>query len=281
MDRPLIEVLDLLEQLEELLVEGSRLPFSSVRMVNEDEAIELIDALRASLPAEFSRSDQLLHKADAIVNEARQQADALLEQARGERQQLLQSSSIRAEAERRAQELIDQARQQAERSLEQSRQAMATRENQAQQQLRELEQQSIARREQLEQAHRAQQQKLEQDLVQQRQQIQEDGERLWAELRQCRQQTKAHCEQLLCRSRDEATTLQQGADRYAERVLGELEQRMQEINQTVVAGRRELIRLRNQPHQVGSGVAQPRATQPLSQRELLRRRLNGGQGGAA
>ena len=37
--------------------------------------------------------------------------------------------------------------------------------------------------------------------------------------------------------------MQEGANRYAEQVLGELEGRLREMGQVVVAGRRELVRL--------------------------------------
>ena len=52
-------------------------------------------------------------------------------------------------------------------------------------------------------------------------------------------------EALLLRSRQEAATVQQGANRYAEQVLGELDARLQEMAKVVIGGRRELVRLQN------------------------------------
>jgi len=64
-----------------------------------------------------------------------------------------------------------------------------------------------------------------------------------ADALQFRQQTQQQCEALISRSRQESATIQEGANRYAEQVLGELEGRLQEMGQVVVAGRRELVRL--------------------------------------
>jgi len=57
-----ITVLDQLDQLEEVVLEGSRIPFSGGRLVNEQDAIEVIDALRDCLP------DQLQLAVDLIRN---------------------------------------------------------------------------------------------------------------------------------------------------------------------------------------------------------------------
>ena len=45
----LTSVLDQLDQLEEVVLEGSRIPFSGGRLVNEQDAIEVMDALRGAL----------------------------------------------------------------------------------------------------------------------------------------------------------------------------------------------------------------------------------------
>ena len=45
-----LEVLDQLDQLEEIVLEGTRVPFSGGRLVNEQDAVEILDAVRQSLP---------------------------------------------------------------------------------------------------------------------------------------------------------------------------------------------------------------------------------------
>jgi dsDNA-specific endonuclease/ATPase MutS2 len=72
---------------------------------------------------------------------------------------------------------------------------------------------------------------------------QAEAERLQNDALQFRQQTQQQCEQLISRSRQEASSISEGANRYAEQVLSELEARIKELGQVVVAGRRELVRL--------------------------------------
>ena len=70
-----LTVLDQLDQLEEIVLEGSRVPFTGGRLVNEGEAVDVLDAVREVLPKELERAEQLLLKRDEFINTARQQAE--------------------------------------------------------------------------------------------------------------------------------------------------------------------------------------------------------------
>ena len=48
---------------------------------------------------------------------------------------------------------------------------------------------------------------------------------------------------MIQRSRNEAASVQDGANRYAEQTLGELEVRLKEMAQVVMAGRQELVKI--------------------------------------
>ena len=85
--------------------------------------------------------------------------------------------------------------------------------------------------------------KIRQEALRLQQSSQAEAERLQADALQFRQQTQQQCEALISRTRQEAATIQEGANRYAEQVLTELEGRLKEMGQVVVAGRRELVRL--------------------------------------
>jgi hypothetical protein len=82
---------------------------------------------------------------------------------------------------------------------------------------------------------------------------------------QFRQQTQQQCEALISRSRQEAAAIQEGANRYAEQVLNELEGRLRELGQVVVAGRRELVRLQSNESTASSSptVAPSTGEQPV------------------
>ena len=74
-------VLDQLDQLEEILLEGSRIPFSGGRLVNEQDAVELLDAVRDTLPAQIAQADQLLQKRDEFIATAQKQAEDIVQKA--------------------------------------------------------------------------------------------------------------------------------------------------------------------------------------------------------
>jgi hypothetical protein len=72
---------------------------------------------------------------------------------------------------------------------------------------------------------------------------QSEAERVHSDALQFGKQTQQQCEALVARTRQEAATIQDGANRYAEQVLGELEVRLKELSQVVLGGRHELGRL--------------------------------------
>ena len=80
-------VLDQLDQLEEIVLEGSRLPFTGGRLVNEGDAVEVLDAIREAMPKEVERAGQLLDRRDEFINTARQQAEEIVQQAQRQREQ--------------------------------------------------------------------------------------------------------------------------------------------------------------------------------------------------
>ena len=107
----------------------------------------------------------------------------------------------------------------------------------------ELKRQLVEQHEQARQQSLTELEKIRQEALRLQQSSQAEAERVHADALQFRQQTQQQCEALIARSRQESATIQDGANRYAEQVLGELEGRLQEMGQVVVAGRRELVRL--------------------------------------
>ena len=78
-------VLDQLDQLEEVVLEGTRLPFTGGRLVNETDAVELLDSVRDGLPKELERAVKLIDRRDEFINTARQNAEEIVDQAQRQR----------------------------------------------------------------------------------------------------------------------------------------------------------------------------------------------------
>ena len=268
-----ISVLDQLDQLEEIVLEGTRVPFSGGRLINEQDAIEVMDAVREAVPGEFPQAVELIRQKDEFIAQARRQAEEIVVAARREREQLVHQSAIRQEAERQGTELRDQARQQGEQLLVQARQKAAKAEQELQTRLAQMEQQFASRRQNLEQEaaernrllleqHERNRQQAMGELEQVRQEglriqreSQAEAERLQNDALQFRQQTQGQCEQLMTRTRQEAHRISEGANHYAEQVLSELESRLKDLGQVVIAGRRELGRLQVSDHQTSADLS--------------------------
>jgi hypothetical protein len=116
----------------------------------------------------------------------------------------------------------------------------------------QLDQDFVEMKRQLSEQHERSRQQSLQELEKIRQEglriqreSQSEAERLHNDALQFRQQTQQQCEALISRTRQEATTVQDGANRYAEQVLTELEGRLGELSKVVLAGRRELGRIQS------------------------------------
>ena len=77
-----ITVLNQLDQLEEVVLEGSRIPFSGGRLVNEQDAIEVMDAIRDCLPEQLQLAVYLIRQREEYISQAKNHADEIRTTAR-------------------------------------------------------------------------------------------------------------------------------------------------------------------------------------------------------
>jgi hypothetical protein len=103
-------VIDLVDQLEELVTTGRRVPFTAGVVVNEDELLELIDRTRLGLPDELVQARHLLEDQRRVVVEAQQEAERILSRADTESQRLVEEAKARAAVMVGDHEIADQAR---------------------------------------------------------------------------------------------------------------------------------------------------------------------------
>ncbi|MGD0195083.1 MAG: hypothetical protein ABSC35_09510 [Candidatus Dormibacteria bacterium] len=106
-------VIDLVDQLEELVSTGRRVPFTSGVVVNEDEVLELIDRTRLALPDELMQARHLLEDQRRVLTEAEQEAERILSRAEAEVDRIVAEAQARAAVMVNDHALVDQAREQA------------------------------------------------------------------------------------------------------------------------------------------------------------------------
>ena len=118
-------VIDLIDQLEELVSTGRRVPFTAGVVVNEDEALELIDRARLGLPDELTQARHLLEDRHRVVDEAEQESERILARAEAEAQRVVDEAGARAQAMTGEHEIAEQARAHASTVLAEAEESAA------------------------------------------------------------------------------------------------------------------------------------------------------------
>ena len=118
-------VIDLIDQLEELVSTGRRVPFTAGVVVNEDEALELIDRARLGLPDELTQARHLLEDRHRVVDEAEQESERILARAEAEAKRVVDEAGARAQAMTGEHEIAEQARAHASTVLAEAEESAA------------------------------------------------------------------------------------------------------------------------------------------------------------
>jgi hypothetical protein len=104
----------LVDRLEAVINGGWRPPMSTKVMIDEREALDVLDLMRTTVPEEIKQSRRINQEREKILQQAQAEANRLVTQARERVEHMLTEDNIRITAEERARELIDQATQEAE-----------------------------------------------------------------------------------------------------------------------------------------------------------------------
>src|SRR5579864_9227360 len=107
-----VDVLYLLDQLEEVLGAGSRVPLTSRTLVDEPEILDIIDQIRLSIPEEIKAAKRLTEERDQLLSAARVEADRILQEADAQAAERVGEHHLVRSAEARAADIQDRALEQ-------------------------------------------------------------------------------------------------------------------------------------------------------------------------
>ncbi|MGQ9925916.1 MAG: hypothetical protein ACUVS4_03505 [Chloroflexaceae bacterium] len=113
-----IELDDLIDELEDVLAEGRRVPFSGRLLVDEERILDIIDRMRVAIPEEHKRARRIVQEQERLIAEAQARVQqvleerGLLEAVEAERTRLLQqaeqeASMVRAGADEYARQVLE------------------------------------------------------------------------------------------------------------------------------------------------------------------------------
>ena len=107
MDNDINHLIDIIYQ----RIEDAKSPAlkPSMSIVDRDEILDLLDELRAQLPAEIRRAQELLNNRDKFVEETKREADRMLRQAELEAKTKISESEVMYAARERARKIVTKA----------------------------------------------------------------------------------------------------------------------------------------------------------------------------
>jgi hypothetical protein len=108
-----VDILYLLDQLEEVLGGGSRVPLTSRTLVDEQEILDILDQIRVSIPDEVKAGRRVTQERDQIVADAHAEADRILRDADAQAAERMSEHMLVKTAQSRAADVEERALRQA------------------------------------------------------------------------------------------------------------------------------------------------------------------------
>ena len=110
------DILYLLDQLEELVSLGKRVPMSRRVMVEEADFLIIVDNLRVAVPNEIKQAQRVIKERERVIGEAQDEASHIIQKARDRAQSMVSDHVIVDEARKRAEEILRKAEEEQQRT---------------------------------------------------------------------------------------------------------------------------------------------------------------------
>ena len=104
----------LLEDLESVVMNASKMPFTNKKVVDEEELLAIVDELKGAMPEEVEQSRKVLAERDKIIADAQRHADSMVAQAKDYIAKLTEESEIVRQSQEHASQIIQNANQSSE-----------------------------------------------------------------------------------------------------------------------------------------------------------------------
>lgn len=108
------DIYHLIDRLERLLAESTRMPLSAYLIINEDDFLDVIDQMRTAIPQQIKDGERLQRERERIVAQSEEEAERVVQLAREEAGGLVADHKVSLAAELRANAIMERARQEAE-----------------------------------------------------------------------------------------------------------------------------------------------------------------------
>ena len=96
----------ILDELESLLIDASRVPFTNKRVLEEDDFVRLLDELREKLPSSITEASQIVSERQHILDKAQEEGQRIIDKAKSYAIQLTDENAIAKHAQEHSNEII-------------------------------------------------------------------------------------------------------------------------------------------------------------------------------
>jgi len=96
----------ILDELESLLIDAARVPFTNKRVLEEDDFIRILDQLREKLPSSITEASQILAERQRILENAQEEGQKIIDKAKIYAIQLTDENLIAKQAQEHSNEIV-------------------------------------------------------------------------------------------------------------------------------------------------------------------------------
>jgi hypothetical protein len=139
-----IDIQQALNKLEEIILASPRVPFTGRTLIDEDQLLDQLDAIRLNLPPAFGQAVQVLQQRQDLIADAERYVQELLAMAEQQSAQILDELGILKQAEEMAQHLKAQTQADCDQLRNQVVGELQRMQQQAQQEWQVQHQQALA-----------------------------------------------------------------------------------------------------------------------------------------
>jgi cell division septum initiation protein DivIVA len=110
-----VDPLDRIDEISAFVEAARSMPMSSNAIVNRNEALAMLDELRADLPTEIRRAQALLEERDKVLASGQREAERIVAEGEAEHNRLVSVAEVTVSAEHEAARIVGEARSEAQR----------------------------------------------------------------------------------------------------------------------------------------------------------------------
>jgi hypothetical protein len=103
------QLYSLIEQLEDAIEQGKKMPFTTKVMIDEDQILEILENIKSVIPHEIQQAHKVLTERDRLIDDARDESLRLLNNAKKQADQMVNETDILQRAQEYADDLIMKA----------------------------------------------------------------------------------------------------------------------------------------------------------------------------